>query len=79
MIFCQKASVSLKSSVSSDEDKLEELIEKLGPDLLEEFFDVKVATVPNKNFDQLVAREGVYKELSEIIERLRNKPSVKVS
>lgn len=75
----EKVSLSLKKHVEDDEEKLNKLIEALGEDLLERYFEVKVSTVPVKDFYAAVVRENAVDPLEDVIERIRYKPTVKVS
>lgn len=75
----ERVSLKLKKHVEDDEDKLNKLIEALGEDLLERYFEIKVETVPVKDFYTAVVREDVVDELEDVIERIRYKPTVKVS
>jgi arsenate reductase-like glutaredoxin family protein len=76
-LFKQKASLKIKEGVSTNEAKLQELIELLG-DKLEVYFDVGVSYTAIDDLDQHLAAEGCYKEVEPVIERLRYTPSIKV-
>lgn len=77
-LFKEKVKLKLKESVSENEKELENLINQLG-DLLPRFFEVSVETSPVDDFDKALAREGVYGDLADIVERARYKPTIRVS
>ena len=76
-LFRQKVELKLKDVVKENVDKLEELMTKLG-DLLPDYFEVSVQTLPVDDFDKALAREKVSGELSEIAGRARYKPTIRV-
>lgn len=77
-LFKEKVELKLKDTVSDNEKELEKLITALG-DLLPKYFDVTVKTLPVDDFDTALSRENVYGELSDVVERIRYKPTMRVS
>ena len=77
-LFREKAKFVLKKSIEDNEKLLEELVGKLGEDFTK-YFDVSTEVVPVDDFYKAVSREGCYDELKDVIERIRYKPTVKVS
>ena len=77
-LFKEKVELKLKANVADNEKELEKLIEALG-DLLPKYFEVNVKTLPVDNFDEALSREKIYGELSDIVERVRYKPTMRVS
>lgn len=77
-LFKEKVELKLRDNVSDNEKELEKLIEALG-ELLPKYFDVVVKTLPVDDFDEALSREGVYGELSDVVERVRYKPTMRVS
>jgi hypothetical protein len=77
-LFKERVKLKLKESVSENENEISNLITQLG-DLLPKFFDVSVETVPVENFDKVVAQEGTYDQVSNVLKHSRYKPTLKVS
>lgn len=77
-LFKQTASVKLKESVASNEAKLSELLELLG-DKADQFFDIGVTYSTIDDIDKLVAAEGCYEQLGDVLERLRYSPTIKTA
>lgn len=77
-LFKQKASIKVKESVSTNESKLNELLELLG-DKADQFFDIGVSYTTVDDIDKVLVGEGCYGEVKEVIERLRYSPTIKAS
>jgi hypothetical protein len=77
-LFRETAKFSLKEGVADNEKLLGELIETLG-DKMTKFFDVKISVQPVDDFYKTLVKENVQVELKDVVERLRYKPTLKVS
>lgn len=77
-LFKEKVGLSLKKNIQDDEQRIDELINKLGEDMLIQYFDVKQEVVAVSEMYKAVAKAGVIDDLQDIIERIRYKPSCKV-
>lgn len=77
-LFKERVKLKLKDSVADNSKELEKLIESLG-DLLPRYFEVGVETLPVDDFDKALARENIYGKIGDIVERIRWKPTLKVT
>lgn len=77
-LFKQSASIKIKENVASNEEKLTELLNLLG-DKADQFFDIGVSYTTVDDVDKLVAAEGCYDKLGEVLERLRYSPTIRTA
>lgn len=77
-LFKQTASIKIKESVSSNEEKLSELLTLLG-DKADKFFDIGVSYIATDDIDKLVAAEGCYEQIGDTLERLRYSPTIRTA
>lgn len=78
-LFKEKVTLKLKKGIEENEKELEKLIELLGEGVVEKYFEVGYSVHPTDDFYVSVTKEGLVNKLRGLIERIRYKPTVKVS